>query len=307
MKKQNIFSLGLLSTLLISSFGGCYDEEDNDPTNNGNNNNSTLIEEELIIDISGLENLGPNYVYEGWIIENGTAHSAGIFTVDSNGNMSQNSFIMDLQTLNAAQAYVLTIEPSIDNDPNPSEVHILAGSFSSGSASLTIDHPAALGNDFENASGQYILGTPTDGNNFDENSGIWFLDPSNGNPSLNLPTLPNGWVYEGWVIIDGIPVTTGKFLNTTGADFSAPFSGNFSAPAYPGEDFLINAPTSLNFPLDLSSELVAISIEPVPDNSSAPFTLKPLFGNIPQSAQDHVLYNLQNIITNNAPTGIALK
>ncbi len=127
----------------------------------------------------------------------------------------------------------------------------------------------------ESASGKYILATPTDGGAMtNEESGIWFLD--NSGPSvakgLNLPTLPSGWKYEGWIVINGIPVSTGTFIDANTADSNAA-SSNFkgtigNGPNYPGEDLLRNAPTGLTFPTDLRGKIVAISIEPSTDNGT---------------------------------------
>ena len=72
-------------------------------------------------------------------------------------------------------------------------------------------------------------------------------------------------------------------------------------PPFPGEDYLVNAPSGLSFPTDLAGGKAVISIEPVPDNSDAPFLLKPLVGDIASDAMDHTTYSLgQNL---NFPTG----
>ena len=156
------------------------------------------------------------------------------------------------------------------------------------------------------ASGFYILATPTNGDATDENSGIWFLSLASGSPAsgLDLPTLPAGWAYEGWAVIGGTPVTTGRFTATDAADLSAPFSGTDPGPPFPGEDFLINAPTGLAFPTDLAGGMAVISIEPEPDDSSAPFTLKPLAGPIAADATDHVTYSIPSNLAS-FPTGTA--
>jgi hypothetical protein len=139
----------------------------------------------------------------------------------------------------------------------------------------------------------------------DETSGVWFLDPAGSpDPSLTLPTLPAGWEYEGWAVIDGVPVTTGKFTDVSMADASAPYSGVDPVPPFPGEDFLMNAPAGVMFPTDLSERPIVISIEPVPDNSPAPFLLKPLVGMSPAGAASGTSYMLgQNL--SSLPTGSA--
>ena len=260
----------------------------------------------LRLDIDGLEDLGSAAQYEGWIIVDGNAITTGVFTVDANGNMSTNDFPVEEDLLDDATTFVLTIEPIPDPSPSPSDVHILAGDFSGTNASLTISHGAALNNDFTTASGSYILATPTNSDNNDELSGIWWLDPNAGpGAGLNLPTLPAGWAYEGWVVMNGMPISTGTFTDPTTADNNAPFSGTQAGPPFPGEDFLQNAPAGLTFPTDLSSAVAVISIEPVPDNSTAPFLLKPLVGNVPANAQDHFSYQMDNNAAMTNPTGTA--
>jgi len=260
----------------------------------------------LTLNISGLEDLGNDYTYEGWLIVNGSPVSAGIFNVDGTGKLSQTKFVLNSFDVVNATTYVLTIEPNPDTDPSPSAVHILAGDFSGNSASINVGHGAALGNDFSTATGGYILATPTDLTaDTNENSGVWWFDPAAGSTSLSLPALPGeGWKYEGWAVINGTPVTTGTFTSADGSDDSAPFSETAaSGPNTPGEDFLLNPPKGLTFPTDLSGKTVFISIEPDPDNSRAPFTLKPLVGMVPEDAADRTLYSMGNNAVATNPTG----
>ena len=100
-------------------------------------------------------------------------------------------------------------------------------------------------------------------------------------------------------------MTTGTFLSASGIDNDDRFSGVMPGPAYPGEDFLTNAPGGLNFPTDLAGGTAVISIEPVPDNSTAPFLLKPLVGSIPSDAVDHTFYSMESNPV--YPTGTARK
>ncbi len=280
-----------LLALVIVAFSLTFCSDDEDPTT-----------KDLTLNISGLENLGSDFVYEGWIMVDGSPKTTGRFTVDENGVLSQTSFTLDIADVNSATTFILTIEPAVGDDPSPSAVHILAGDFSGNSGQLTIGHGAALGNNFANSSGSYILATPTDGAMNNENSGIWFLDLSSGSPSvgLSLPTLPAGWKYEGWAVSGG-PISTGKFTSLTTVDEFDGFSGTMGGPPFPGEDFLVNAPSGFTFPIDLAGGKAVISIEPDPDNSPNPFLLKPLVGDIPANALDHTTYDLgQNL---NFPTG----
>lgn len=285
--------LVLIGALVI--FASCNDDDDDD-----------FRVSDLVLNINGLENLGSDYVYEGWIIVNGKAITTGVFTVNDQGVLSKTSFTIQEDKLDAASTFVLTIEPAVGDDPSPSSVHILGGDFQSDMSQLTIDHSAAFGMDFSNVAGKYILATPTDGTMDDENSGIWFLDLSQGSPNvgLTLEDLPEGWRYEGWTVINGMPVTSGKFDVVDDKDDFDGFSSQVaSGPPFPGEDYLFNAPAGLDFPTNLAGGTAVISIEPVPDNSPSPFLLKPLVGAIPSDAVDHMTYTMnQNL---NFPQGTA--
>lgn len=268
-----------------------------------------LKNHELELNISGLENLGPNARYEGWVIIDGSPVSTGVFTVDNSGQMSQNIFYVPgwAGKLKDAAAFVLTIEPYPDNSPAPSDQHLVAGNFDENTASLSISHPAALNTDFAAATGHFLLATPTTAVMTDELSGLWFIDASSGSPAagLHLPALPAGWRYEGWAVINGIPVSTGTFMGGSMADAAAPFSGPMPGPPFPGEDFIMNAPSGLTFPTDLSGTIAVITVEPYPDNSPAPFLLKPLVRMIPDPAMQHFTYSM-NLNPGSFPTGTAV-
>lgn len=279
--------LGFLAIVIALGFTSCTEQKN----------------ETLSINLTGLENLGSDFAYEGWIMVDGSPVSTGVFTVNDNGVLSKSSF--DIEQLEEATAFILTIEPSPDPDPAPSDVHIVAGDFNGNSADLEVGHPAALGNDFTSSTGGFILATPTDSETTNETSGIWFLDNSSGSPmsALDLPTLPAGWIYEGWAVINGTPVTTGKFSSATSADDAAPYSGPNQGPPFPGEDFLLNAPNGLTFPTDIRGGAGVISIEPVPDNSPNPFLLKPLVLAIDQDAADHTYLPMNNNASQTNPEG----
>jgi len=279
-----LITIGFLFSLLLNS---CSDDESTEVSTT----------KELILNLSGLADLGADFVYEGWIIVNGMPVSTGTF---SSINFPQ-SFTVNIAKLDSATKFVLSIEPTNDNDPAPSATKILVGDFLGNSATVE----ASIVGDFSNSSGKYILATPTDGSDTNENSGIWFLDPTSGTPvaGLNLPTLPAGWIYEGWTVINGKPVSTGTFDKVSATDNAATFSGAMTLPMpngadgfFPGEDFLMAAPSGLTFPTDIAGGKAVISIEPVPDNSLMPFSMKPLVGDIPVDAMDHTLYMLnQNL------------
>lgn len=252
----------------------------------------------LSLNISRLTNLGAAFAYEGWLIINGQPVSTGIFTVSDDGMASATEFVLAVDPTTAS-AFVLTIEPSPDPDPAPSAVHLLAGDLADGSAQLSVAHAAALGNDFTSASGAYILGIgyPAGlqaGNSY--RNGIWM-------PSLNLPQLPSGWTYEGWVIGADGPITTGRFTapGMQDSDGSGPAAGGSgTGPDFPGQDFLSQ-------PIDLTSGYAAaITVEPEPDNSPAPFSaLKPLADAMIEDVGDHGAQDFVNEAAN-FPGGVAI-
>ena len=241
--------------------------------------------EALSLSFEGLEPLGSELVYEGWLIIDGAPESTGTFNIDADGNIVVINDV-EVENAEASTAFVLTLEPAVDPDPAPSSTHILAGDFENGVANLTLDHPAALGVDLNESAGSFIIATPTTPETDDDRSGVWFLDPTlpaGERASLDLPTLPEGWEYEGWAVIDGVPVSTGRFVDATSADDFSDFSGPNPGPNYPGEDFIQNAPDGLTFPTDLTGATIVISVEPAPDDSPAPFALKPLVAEVPES------------------------
>lgn len=300
---SKLLLIGLACTVALSS----CDDDDDDTTPATPATPATNFS----MNISGLEDLGMGYAYEGWVIVNGNPVSTGTFTVDANGNPSATAFTVDQASLDAATKYVLTIEPSPDSDPAPSAHKLLAGDFNSGGSTANISTATAPGvGDFSNAAGIYFLRTPTDetmGNNMNDENGIWFGNPATMPPSagFTLPTLSSDWVYEGWIVAGGIPISTGRFSDFGARDGSNMFSGTQAnaGPPIPGEDFFNNAPAGVNFPLDLRGKTVVISVEPEPDNSPAPFLLKPLLSAISDSAQTApTVHNFQQNLSS-VPTG----
>lgn len=261
----------------------------------------------VALEFDGLEPLGDDFVYEGWVIIDGEPYSTGRFIVDVDGNQEYLSGSA-IEDVSEASTFVLTIEPAESDDPAPSTVRLLAGDFVDGEAQLSVGHAAALGTDFSDASGQFILATPTTESTDDEVYGVWFIDIVDGAPvaGLDLPVLSDDWVYEGWVVVDGQAVSTGRFSDPAGPDDFNGFAGDDAdAPPFPGEDFIQNAPEGLEFPKNLAASTVVISIEPADDDSPAPFTLKPLLAEVPGDVEgaDEVQLDAGLVLTGEATLG----
>jgi len=269
--KKRVLSIALIAISLV--FTSCLNDDDG-PT--------TAI---LTVDINGLEDLGPDFVYEGWIIVNGAPASTGTFTSTATGQ----TFAIDKIMLDAATKFVLSIEPEGETGTaaaTPSDTKLVVGDFVGNSASISI---GTVG-DFSSTvpSGVFFLRSPTDeagDNNGNDENGIWFGTPgAPPSPAFTLPTLEAGWKYEGWVVVDGVgPLTTGTFTSFDTLDDNAGAGTSFggtenTGPPIPGEDFFNNVPAGFTFPLDIRGRTVVISVEPSPDNSPNPFLLKPLVG-----------------------------
>ena len=273
MITRKMIALGAAVALMIS----CGDDDEA----------GTIIPEtgNLELNLTGLEDLGPGFTYEGWVIVDGTPVTTGLFTVDANGEASNTSFPVAQELLDVATKFVLSIEPVPDPDPAPSEQKLVAGDFVNGTTTVSTGVAPALG-DFSAAAGTFFMRTPTDEadgvNNGNDYNGVWF--GTAGMPPLanfTLPELGIGWRYEGWVISDAGPVSTGVFEaadSTTEISSPGYNSPLYPVPPVPGEDFFENAPDGVDFPMDVRGRTVVISVEPWPDNSPAPFLLKPLLG-----------------------------
>ncbi len=266
MTRKRLTQIMLVFTLLAALFivsGSPISRAD------GEDSATTLLQ----LRFNGLEDLGPGWVYEGWVIVAGEPVSSGRFTVDADGNLSTSNFLVPAAK-EAVDTFILTIEPDPDPDPAPSATHLLAGDFYGRSTRLRAAHPAALGDSFRYASGDYILNAPSGASlGTPYTHGIWWLNPETGpGPTLNLPTLPEGWVYEGWVAGADGPISTGTFtaVDMADSDGAGTTGGPDPAPPFPGQDF-VTPPTDLT-----TGYAAVISIEPYPDNSADPFTLKPL-------------------------------
>lgn len=268
MLTKKSIKLSVLSLSIAAILGACHDS---------NSSTSGATTPGVNVTLSGLENLGADYVYEGWIMVNGSPKSSGRFSINDAGALSQSTFSLSSDDAAKATAFILTIEPAKNDPPAASNIHVLAGDINAqGFAKLETKHPAALNTDFATASGAYILATPSTASiTTDEDQGIWWLTPTGPSAGLKLPTLPAGWVYEGWVVDTSSPspqpVSTGTFTNASGADSDkgGATAGPDATPPFPGQDFI-------NPSRKLPGMLAVISIEPSPDNSPAPFALKPL-------------------------------
>ena len=269
--------------------------------------NSSTATASYAATIKNVQPLVNGFTYQGWAIINGAPKSFGKFNVDSSGGLVTptgsplSAFSLGSEFAGATKL-VVTIEPNGNPNDVPSSTHFIAGPIVAGKATLVTNDSAALGTDFATAAGSFILATPTAPQPpANPTSGVWFLNLPGPTAALTLPTLPAGWTYEGWAVINGQPVSTGKFTSASGADASAAFSGTNPGPPFPGEDFLKNAPAGLTFPTDLVGKPIVVTVEPVPDDGAGPFSLKPLLGTAPAGTLPMTSVALANNAAASAP------
>ena len=273
MTQNNMLIKGLMIATTAVALIGC-DEDESSHFDKVSSEQSSVIS----FTPTNLEPLGADFDYEGWLITSNAAITTGKFDIDANDKNAEQTFEVNKADADEATKFVLTIEPaneSGDEVTSPTNIHILGGDIIQNTALLSTSHATALGTDFSQASATYILATPTNGN-ATPTQGIWYIDASSSIPKagLKLPELPDGWVYEGWIVDNG-PISTGTFIQSDQADSNGagPAKGPLDAPAFPGEDYVDPAK-------DLVGKIAVISVEPNPDNSTAPFSIKPLVGTI---------------------------
>ena len=269
------------------------------------------------LEMSGLNDLGGNFWYEGWFAwqdgEVVRSKSLGIFTIDAQGHCTPNRFNIELGDLQRVQSFFVTIEEDdlpgmrleentsggMDTLNGPSTYKIFSAKLVTNTAYFSLGDEFLLNFDFASAQGSYLLNAVSVEQTSPSASGIWFVNKDDQGQliaGLDLPDLPAGWSYQGWVVINTVPVSTGMFLSSAGADQSATYynSAQGSYP-FPGEDFLTNPPDGLSFPVDLSGKDVYITLQPpIPENCPAPYSARIFTATIPPDAQRMTIYDLEN-------------
>lgn len=182
------------------------------------------------------------------------------------------------------------------------------GDATTARADLHMAYRDAFGVDFSHVTGTCTIVAPTSPS--DSNSGAWFVElGSTTTPGIrNLPALPSGWQYEGWVVrtrtgSDVTYLSTGKFLRADSADFDGPgpFAGTAGQPFnYPGQDFVQGSGAIPD--LRNGEYSFMVTIEPANDNSQQPFFLTLLKSLQPASQQSRAVV-LSNLIDVSAPRG----
>ena len=269
----------------------------------------------LILSVTQMAPLPGDYHLEGWVVDYTTqTRSIGKFAVDASGVLVDLSgapitarrFDTDF-SLDSMTVMYITIEPPGDTNDTPSDTRVMGGLFIDGEVALRATDFEGIEDELILALGNYIVETPTDGPDTNEDSGIWFVNLTGGAPARGLRVaIPiQGWQYQGWAEFDGIPVDMGVITHHSSPDESSTYSGPGAGYNYPGEDFLVNAPQGLTFPLGVGSARLFVSLEPDPDPDPArsQFVLFEAF--IPETPVRGQTYNMDNLV-DRFPKGTAV-
>ena len=248
--------------------------------------------------------------YSLWAYVHGSYAFVGQFNTDTDSQHLRDPLTGDRFSsftteadLSTASFLLVTVEPPSSTNVTPSNHHLLAGDVLYGKAVMDPSHSAALNLNFSDVSGSFVLDTPTTPSTTDFSSGVWFLQPgATDSPGLNLPALPDGWIYESWVsdaqAVDAVPISMGEFPDPNAPDAGGAGGGASTGPAptFPGQDFIYpfeDQPVMPNF--TKGGWGIVISIEPSPNTGPSPFhSLEPLITNAVEKLSRRQAQELQN-------------
>lgn len=199
--------------------------------------------------------------------------------------------------LSTAESAFITLETEGDRDLIPADRTLVGGALGTGMVVMVVEG-AGTGNspllvNTSTMTGEFQLETPSnDAAGVPDDDGQGLLFGTNGGITLlNLPTLPSGWRYEGFVeeLMTGRVFSTGAFANPLAADDNDGISlsrGPELKPGVPGEDFLNDVPAPM-FPAAISGSItrVFVTIEPVPASSRLPSSFVVFDAIVPASAE----------------------
>lgn len=247
-------SLWLLAVVFLMA--SCTEDTDDDPT---------VSEGILELEVSNLPDNGDNFDYYMWLVSGGVNISLGEFDV-MNGLPSRNEWQLgDLNSLENATQVLISMSPAGITPTSPDDMVMLAADFgNSNLASFTTAPMTTDGASFSGSLGSYFLATPTTSTMSEEFSGLWFGDNTTPAllPGLNLPTLSEGWTYQGWINLgNDMLLRTGKFYNPEFADLESIYNGPLDGYDVPGEDFNQNLP-GMATPPDLRGKEVWLTVQP---------------------------------------------
>lgn len=255
--------------------------------------------------------------YALWAVAKGHDYPAGAFCVDGKGaavavdGMAPAVFTLGVPKRSVTEFFVTQEE---GDAKTPGKQVFLRGAVAKGKAKLDAPIQAA---DYQKATGAFVLDNPVTVNDKDDFNGLWFSRYVSRRyaPALDLPESPDGWMYEGWVMVGGVPLRTGKFRTGTDASDWDGYSGRSGAselitmgmPPMPGQDFITRlprgVPTGPNLPnLGGATVLVTLENATLAGEETYPSPIRVFEGKVPTPAAHNVTYELVNVTGSQLPS-----
>ncbi|HEY9722459.1 MAG TPA: hypothetical protein V6D47_10610 [Oscillatoriaceae cyanobacterium] len=258
--------------------------------------------------------------YALWAVGEGAPAKLADFLVDAQERPSALdgkpiAFLLPAD-LREARLFV-TQEPPGAIERTPSRQVFLEGTLHAGRARL--DAPIRL-RDYAACKGVFLLDNPETPNDSSDLNGIWFSGylSKRYTTGLTLPEAPDGWMYEGWTILRGIPLRMGKFRSPNDNEDWDGYSGRSGAtpvldPAgqpMPGQDFNADLPpgieTGRNRPaLDGARVIVSLENATLAGEERYPSPIRIFEGTVPRRPTQDRPYPLENVLATCLPAGTA--
>lgn len=229
----------------------------------------------MLIESDNLSVTESGSMYTLWLCSTSDTVLASQWAIENKGEVIKSKYKLDQNDIATSTSAGITLE-SGTAPSQPTSAFLLAGAFQDHVAELTVTDASAFSTLFNDVQGTYLTATPTNSaGTTHEYSGLWFVqDITASNSGLSLGNLPNGYVYESWVEISETYVSLGRFSDPNAPDSDSTYNDTINpAFAFPGGDLLTNAPTGLNFPVDLRNSKVLISVENTANMRSQPLLI----------------------------------
>lgn len=244
-----------------------------------------------------LPELPDGYYYEGWLLVDGSYVSVGNITNDSIANNIARFSGIEVNDLETAQSFAVTIEAS--GSAAPSNYVLLVGDFSGNDAALTSSGETSNGvlSLANRIAASYTVQNASvpeaEQDNYGTN-GIWFFKGAGDDKETILQLDYDELSYQSWAekSVDNVDylLNMGVITSDTINDTYKGFSYANSTPDFPGEDFLQDPAGEPDypenfFPMDVKG--AKIFITPIPENYNnpqTPFPIRLLEAVVPQDA-----------------------
>lgn len=261
----------------------------------------SVVFDNLPVIVDGFYELWIETIHTKNVITTFHVDVAGVITALDNADVSGSDIEVSFDLSNAETAGVTVV----DNEGNG--IEILRGNVSHGVAALE----SSFVENYVDARGGFTLMSPSDKNENNELSGIWFVEQrENQNfPSLGIPEAPVGWEYYAWIEQNAELFPIGVFTDPVTEDSGNPFSGSEDVPLFPGEDFIYvehnsNDGTDETTEIQLNTLDTQVIVALQPNGLSTDYRVNVFKKAIPVDATANTVYELENIVERFLPSGL---